>query len=201
MQKKGFNLIGFIILIAIVPLIAWGLNAIIKMDFADSAIKTVAVHDNSTVQDIETPSTIPDTTIVATTTTIALATTTTTVKKPQPVVATKIATTTVPTPVPTSAAEPAQDSTNTVTLTDSGFSPAKITISRGDAVTFVNDSSGKMWIAANPFPSSSEYPAFNEKVGVSNGDSWTFTFDQAGTWFYHNHFSPATGAKVVVSWK
>lgn len=92
-------------------------------------------------------------------------------------------------------------STQTVTLTDSGFSPTSITVVRGQSITFVNNSSGKMWVASNPFPSSSEYPDFNEKTGIANGDSWTFTFGQSGTWFYHNHYSPATGAKVVVSWK
>lgn len=58
-----------------------------------------------------------------------------------------------------------------------------------------------MWVAANPFPTSSEYPAFNEKSGAESGSSWNFTFDKVGTWFYHNHNNPAQGAKIVVSSK
>ena len=72
-------------------------------------------------------------------------------------------------------------------------------VKKGQTVTFVNNSSGKMWVAANPFPTSSEYPAFNEKSGADSGSSWDFTFDKVGTWFYHSHYSPAQGAKIVVS--
>ena len=161
----------------------------VTKDFADSNTpKIVAAQDNlpntlaapiATIS-TSTPATIASTTIVASTTPVVKPVTKTVVNNPTGV---------------------NSASTNTVTLTDSGFSPAKITVSMGDSVTFVNNSSSKMWVAANPFPTSSDYPAFNEKSGVDSGGSWTFTFDQAGTWFYHNHYSPPTGAKVVVSWK
>lgn len=85
-----------------------------------------------------------------------------------------------------------------VTYTDSGFSPKTITIKKGDSITFVNQSSGDMWVASNPHPVHTDYPAFDEKASVQKGGSWSFTFGQAGTWGYHNHKNPSSSGTVVV---
>lgn len=86
----------------------------------------------------------------------------------------------------------------TVNYTDNGFSPASITIKKGDTVVFVNQSSGSMWAASNPHPIHTDYSAFDEKATVDSGGSWSFTFEQVGTWSYHNHKSPSDTGTVVV---
>lgn len=55
-----------------------------------------------------------------------------------------------------------------------------------------------MWVASNPHPIHTNYPAFDEKAPVINGSSWSFTFDKIGTWGYHNHRNPSSGGTIVV---
>ncbi len=83
-----------------------------------------------------------------------------------------------------------------VDYTDSGFSPASVTIKKGQTVNFVNKSSSQMYVASNPHPIHTDYPGFDE---LSAGDSYSFTFDKVGTWGYHNHINPAQKGSVVVT--
>jgi plastocyanin len=86
----------------------------------------------------------------------------------------------------------------TVTYIDTGFSPKTVTIKKGGTVTFVNQSSGGMWVASNPHPTHTDYPAFDEKATVTKGGSWSFTFDRVGSWGYHNHQNSSNTGTVVV---
>lgn len=85
-----------------------------------------------------------------------------------------------------------------VTLSNSGFTPASVTIKVGEKVTFKNDGSGQMWVASAPHPTHTNYPEFDEKIGAGNGQSYEFTFAKAGTWKYHNHLNPTQFGIVVV---
>ncbi len=103
----------------------------------------------------------------------------------------------------------------TVTYTGQGFSPKSVTVAQGQAVTFVNQSSGQMWVASDPHPTHSGYDGtsrtthcapgyagaapFDECAQVASGGSFTFTFDKAGTWGYHNHADDAVKGTVVVT--
>ena len=96
----------------------------------------------------------------------------------------------------TSAAIP--EATIIVNYTDSGFSPKSIIVKLGGTVTFVNNSSKMMWIASAPHPVHTDYPGFDEKVGVGKGESYSFTFNKPGTHKYHNHLNPTDFGTVVV---
>lgn len=103
----------------------------------------------------------------------------------------------------------------TVTLTDQGFSPASVTVMQGQAVTFVNQSSQPMWIASNPHPTHTAYDGtdrtthcaagytgvapFDECTQAAPGSSWSFTFDKAGSWGYHDHLDHSLTGTVVVT--
>lgn len=185
MKNRGLGIIGIIVFLGLIALIVWGLNYIITKDFVVLRTPITPVPNNTV--DTATPIVIDNTSSTPTST-------------PPTITATSSVATSSQTKTPTPSAPPTS-SELTVTFTDKGFSPAGLIVKKGQTVTFVNNSSGKMWVAANPFPSSSEYPAFNEKSGVDKGSTWSFTFDKTGTWFYHNHYSPAQGAKIVVSAK
>lgn len=86
----------------------------------------------------------------------------------------------------------------TISYTDGGFSPASIKIKRGQKVEFVNMSSGLMWVASAPHPSHTAYPTFDEKAVSQRGEIYTFIFDKAGTWKYHNHLNPIHTATIIV---
>jgi plastocyanin len=85
-----------------------------------------------------------------------------------------------------------------VTYSDSGFSPASITVKVGDTVTFKNQSGKSMWVASAPHPTHTAYPEFDAKKGVAMGESYMFTFTKAGTWEYHNHLNPTSFGTIVV---
>lgn len=87
---------------------------------------------------------------------------------------------------------------NSVKYTDSGFTPNTLTIKVGTQVTFTNDSSSPMWVASNPHPVHSDLPGFDELKGVDKGGSYTYTFQKAGSWKYHNHLNSADGGVVLV---
>jgi plastocyanin len=97
----------------------------------------------------------------------------------------------------TSATIPAPK-TVTVNYTSAGFSPASITINKGDTVKFVNNSTDSMWVASDPHPAHTDYPGFDELSSAPQGGSYSFTFNKIGTWGYHNHRNSRMHGTVVV---
>ncbi len=86
----------------------------------------------------------------------------------------------------------------TITYSDSGFSPSTLRVANGTTVTFINQSRGLMRVASNPHPSHNSYPGFDAKSGLSRGQSYKFTFSNAGIWSYHNHLETGQGGTVIV---
>ncbi len=96
-----------------------------------------------------------------------------------------------------------------VILGSSGFSPKTVTIKKGGKVTWANETSGNMWIASASHPTHSVYDGTSltshcaAGSGTSfdqckNGSSYSFTFNKAGTWNYHNHANSAQFGTIVV---
>ncbi|EKD32886.1 MAG: hypothetical protein ACD_76C00122G0002 [uncultured bacterium] len=95
---------------------------------------------------------------------------------------------------------------NTVIYSDSGFSPDQLIIKSGGTVFFENQSSKSMWTASGAHPSHRIYPTtggcigstFDACQGIQPGDSWSFKFDIAGEWKYHNHLRPGDTGTIIV---
>jgi len=85
-----------------------------------------------------------------------------------------------------------------VTYTDDGFSPDSIEITAGTKVVFINQSSRSMWVASDPHPIHSDDSAFDSRVGVGRGESYSYTFTRSGRWGYHNHLRTNDGGTVTV---
>ena len=101
-----------------------------------------------------------------------------------------------------------------ITLTDSGFSPATVTVRAGETVRFVNQSSRGMWVGSDDHPTHTEYDGtttrehcadgaatngtFDQCASVAAGDSWDYTFERAGTFGYHNHVGASDTGTVIV---
>ena len=113
------------------------------------------------------------------------------------------------TAVPSTPVAPAAKSV-TVSYDGNIFSPASITVSKGDTVVFT-DTAGSMWVASDPHPqhsgydgtSLSEHCAPGHKGAApfdqcSAGPSFTFTFNKSGSWGYHDHFNHDAKGTVVV---
>ena len=103
-------------------------------------------------------------------------------------------------------------SKNLITYTDSGYAPNTITIKKGETVTWKNESKLLMWTASAVHPTHKAYPGtniancgtpagsnqFDACRGVASGQSWSFKFDNVGTWGYHNHLKASDWGKIVV---
>lgn len=99
-----------------------------------------------------------------------------------------------------------------VTITDSGYVPQKATIKQGDSVRWVNVSSAGNWPASARHPTHEVYPGssitkcntaeesriFDACKAIKSGESYSFTFNEKGTWGYHNHLTGVTTTGQVV---
>jgi plastocyanin len=100
----------------------------------------------------------------------------------------------------TTAASPsaAQEST-TITYKDGAFSPSEVEIAAGTAVTFKNESSKEeVWPASNPHPIHTGLSGFDANKGLKLGETYTFTFNKAGSFGFHDHLHPKATGKVTV---
>lgn len=99
-----------------------------------------------------------------------------------------------------------------VIYTDTGYSPKELKVKVGDTVTFSNTSTGTVWTASAMHPNHTVYAgtslqehcqdpnnkAFDQCKAEGTGTNWTFTFDKAGTWRYHNHAQAAHFGSIIV---
>lgn len=99
-----------------------------------------------------------------------------------------------------------KQSDNIIEIITTGFSPEILTIKVGETVTFVNKQSSPSWPASAVHPTHRSYPEqggcigskFDACKGLKNGESWSFTFNQKGTWKYHDHLDPSKIGTIIV---
>lgn len=83
----------------------------------------------------------------------------------------------------------------TITIANGAVSPAQVTISVGQSVTFVNDDSRVHDIASNPHPAHTDCPPVNAAGNLSPGQTkLTNAFTTARTCGFHDHNNPDTAA-------
>jgi plastocyanin len=85
-----------------------------------------------------------------------------------------------------------------ISMTDEGYSPSTVTIKQGETIVFENNSSMDNWPASNIHPTHEIYSEFDPKRPIASGDSWSFTFDQAGIWRFHDHLTPSFVGTITV---
>ena len=113
-------------------------------------------------------------------------------------------------PAPEEPSEPVVTGDN-VEITAEGFSPETLTISVGDTVTWMNNDKRQHWPASADHPTHAVYPGssitkcssapdeiFDSCRPIKTGDSWSFTFTEAGEWSYHDHLRPKMLGTIVV---
>ena len=103
-----------------------------------------------------------------------------------------------PTPTPAPAPVVAAPKTITVTYQNNVFSPAVITIKKGDTVKFVNGHTFSMMVASNPHPIHTSYSSLNSGT-LEPGESYSIVMNEAGVVVhYHNHFNPGAEGQITV---
>ena len=101
---------------------------------------------------------------------------------------------------------------NVIEITSSGFSPGTLTISKGEKVTWINHDTEKHWPASASHPTHTVYPGsdiskcqtaekdtiFDSCHGLSSGESYTFVFNEVGSWGYHDHLRANLRGTIIV---
>jgi plastocyanin len=94
--------------------------------------------------------------------------------------------------------EVGEDVVATVTFRAGTFAPARVEILTGQSVRFDNASESAVRPASHIHPTHAIYPDFDPERPIPAGESWTFRFERAGYWRYHNHLDAAQTGLVVV---
>lgn len=84
-----------------------------------------------------------------------------------------------------------------ISVTDTGFSPATVTVPVGATVTFVNNGQASHWPASDQHPTHTGLPGFDSKPGLATGEEYSFVFDKVGAWGFHDHLFPQFKGQVV----
>jgi len=74
-----------------------------------------------------------------------------------------------------------------IVLTEEGYVPAEITITKGTRVEFRNETGRPHWPSSNLHPSHEIYPEFDPKRPLAEDETWSFVFDKVGVWGMHDH--------------
>jgi len=90
------------------------------------------------------------------------------------------------------APDPAVAATQAVTMAQYAFAPAAITVHVGDTVTWTNQDQAPHDVTTTSAPVALHSPT------LSTGQSWTYTFGQAGTYAYICSIHPDMKAQVTV---
>ncbi|MDT0322655.1 cupredoxin domain-containing protein [Streptomyces millisiae] len=96
---------------------------------------------------------------------------------------------------PVAAGDDEQPSTmadHVVEIADYAYGPAALTVSVGDTVTWVNNDSAPHNVVTT------SGPAALESGTLETGDSWSFTFTEAGTYEYYCSIHPNMTAAITV---
>lgn len=99
-----------------------------------------------------------------------------------------------------------------IEITSSGFSPQTTAIKAGTKVTWINKTTNLSWPATAIHPTHTIYPGSDvKKCGTSEagkifdachdlkpGESYSFVFNEKGTWAYHDHLHSGRFGKITV---
>ncbi len=85
-----------------------------------------------------------------------------------------------------------------ISMDEVGFDPSELTIPVGTTVVFLNNGQAPHWPASDPHPTHTDLSAFDAKKGLATGESFSYTFTEAGTYGIHDHLNPKAKGTIIV---
>lgn len=85
-----------------------------------------------------------------------------------------------------------------ISITDQGFVPAELKITRGMSVVWRNETTAPHQIASNPYPERSDLPGLNAQNHLLPQSEYSYTFAETGTFGYHDYLNPTINGMVTV---
>lgn len=86
-----------------------------------------------------------------------------------------------------------------ITLTEDGFVPDQVKIKKGDTVQFKSTAGNPFWPASDIHPTHSIYSEFDPKDAIMPDKTWSFQFNNVGSWRFHDHLGPYFTGKITVT--
>ncbi len=77
-----------------------------------------------------------------------------------------------------------------VAISDGKFVPQVIDVKIGTSVTWTNQENTGHWVASDPYPKNDALKSLNSKGPLQQNEAYTYTFDKAGTYTYHDDLQP-----------
>jgi plastocyanin len=85
-----------------------------------------------------------------------------------------------------------------VSILKEGFTPQTITIAKNQQVTWINQDENPHQVASDPHPIHDGLAGFDSEEPLAKGDSFSFIFEEVGTYTYHDHLNPSTIKGIVI---
>jgi plastocyanin len=84
-----------------------------------------------------------------------------------------------------------------VQINGEGFMPADLIVKRGTRVVWVNNTDGLHQVISNPHASHDDLSDFKSEI-LNNGQTYEYTFEESGTFNYHDEVRPTTNGTIKV---
>lgn len=85
-----------------------------------------------------------------------------------------------------------------VKISDDGFTPATLSITKGTVVVWQAQGNTKtVIVASNPFPKDNDLKSL-KSTQLGSGASYRYQFNTTGTYKYHDDLNPTTNGSIIV---
>ena len=85
-----------------------------------------------------------------------------------------------------------------VSITSGGFVPATLSVAKGTTVTWKNADNARHQVASEPYPSHSNPEGLFSIEPLNTGDTYSYTFNEAGTFNYLDQLNPYKVKGIVI---
>jgi len=85
-----------------------------------------------------------------------------------------------------------------VKISKAGFSPEVIKLKKGTSLTWTNTDTKVHQPASDPHPTHDKLAELGDGEALAKGDSFSFTFEKAGSFTYHDHMNPLKFQGTVI---
>lgn len=82
-------------------------------------------------------------------------------------------------------------------ITPTGFTPQTIEVNKGQSVVWTNYDSKEHTVSSNPYPIDNGLAGFKSQ-DLTQDQTYSFVFDQAGTYSYHDDLNPLTFKGIII---
>lgn len=82
-------------------------------------------------------------------------------------------------------------------ITSTGFTPSTVTINTGQSVLWTNYDTKIHTVSSDPYPTDNGLFGFKSQT-IEPGQTYSFEFDQKGTFGYHDDLNPTTFKGTII---